>query len=52
MYRMTTAKEQARVEGNCGIVTDSKKEACECMSKRQVCRLPSVRHSPLECIRT
>jgi hypothetical protein len=49
---MTTSREQARGEGNCGRATDRGKEACECMGKRRVCRLPSVRHAPLECILT
>ena len=44
IYQLTTSVQQARLEGNCGRVTDSEKEACECMSKPQVCRLPSVRH--------
>ena len=52
VYQMTTSREQARGEGNCGRATDRGKEACECMGKRRVCRLPSVRHAPLECILT
>ena len=52
VYQMTTSREQARGEGNCGRVTDRGKEACECMGKRRVCRQPSVRHSLLECILT
>ncbi len=52
VYQMTTSREQARGEGNCGRATDREKEACECMGKRRVCRLPSVRHAPLECILT
>jgi len=52
VYQMTTSREQARGEGNCGRVTDRGKEACECMGKRRVCRQPSVRHSLLECTLT
>jgi hypothetical protein len=52
VYQMTTSREQARGEGNCGRATERGKEACECMGKRRVCRLPSVRHSLLECILT
>jgi hypothetical protein len=52
VYQMTTSREQARGEGNCGRVTDRGKEACEWLGKRRVCRLPSVRHSLLECILT
>ena len=52
VYQMTTSREQARGEGNCGRATDRGKEACECMGKRRVCRQPSVRHSLLECILT
>ncbi len=49
---MTAMKVQAHGEGNCGRVTDRGKEACECMGKYRVCRLPSVHHSPLDCIHT
>lgn len=52
VYQMKTSREQARGEGNCAGATQSGKEACECMGKRRVCRLPSVRHSLLECILT
>jgi len=52
VYQMKTSREQARGEGNCAGVTQGGKEACECMGKRRVCRLPSVRHSLLECILT
>jgi len=52
VYQMTTSREQARGEGNCGRVTDRGKETCEWLGKRRVCRLPSVRHAPLECILT
>ena len=52
VYQMTTSREQARGEGNCGRATDRGKEACDCMGKRRVCRQPSVRHSLLECILT
>ena len=52
VYQMIASREQARGEGNCGRVTDRGKEACECMGKRRVCRLPSVRHSLLGCILT
>ena len=49
---MTTSREQALGEGNCARVTKRGKEACECMGKPRVCRLPSERHSPLGCILT
>ena len=49
---MITSREQALGEGNCARVTERGKEACECMVKRRVCRLPSERHSPLGCIFT
>jgi hypothetical protein len=52
VYQMKTSREQARGEGNCAGATQGGKEACECMGKRRVCRLPSVRHSLLECILT
>jgi hypothetical protein len=52
VYQMKTSREQARGEGNCAGVTQGGKEACECMGKPRVCRLPSVRHSLLECILT
>jgi hypothetical protein len=52
VYQMKTSREQALGEGNCVRVTERGKEACECMGKRRVCRLPSVRLSPLECILT
>ena len=52
VYQMTTSREQARGEGNCGRATDRGKETCEWLDKRRVCRLPSVRHSLLECILT
>ena len=52
VYQMTTSREQARGEGNCGRATDRGKEACEWLGKRRVCRQPSVRHSLLECILT
>jgi hypothetical protein len=52
IYQMTASREQARGEGNCVRVTERGKEACECMGKRRVCRLTSVRRSPLECILT
>ena len=52
VYQMTTSREQALGEGNCARVTERGKEACECMGKFQVCRQPSVRHSPLGCILT
>ena len=31
VYQMTTSKEQARGQGNCGRATERGKEACECM---------------------
>ncbi len=52
VYQMTTSREQARGEGNCGRATNRGKEACEWLGKRRVCRQPSVRHSLLECILT
>lgn len=52
VYQMTASREEVQGEGNCGRATDRGKEACECMGKRRVCRQPSVRHSPLECIHT
>ena len=52
VYQMNTSREQARGEGNCGRGTDRGEEACECMGKRRVCRLPSERHSPLGCTLT
>ncbi len=52
VYQMTAPREQARGEGNCARVTERGKEACECMGKRRVCRLPSARRSPLEYILT
>ena len=33
VYQMTTSREQARGEGNCGRATDRGKEACECRGK-------------------
>ena len=52
VYQMKASREQALGEGSCVRVTERGKEACECMGKRRVCRLPSVRLSPLECILT
>ena len=52
VYQMTASREQALGEGNCARVTKRGKEACECMGKPRVCRLPSERHSPLGCILT
>ena len=52
VYQMTASREQALGEGNCVRVTKRGKEACECMGKPRVCRLPSERHSPLGCILT
>ena len=52
VYQMITSREQALGEGNCARVTERGKEACECMGKGRVCRLPSERHSPLGCIFT
>lgn len=52
VYQMTTSRVQALGEGNCARVTERGKEACECMGKRRVCRLPSERHAPLGCILT
>ena len=52
VYQMTTTKVRTHGEGNCGTATDRGKEACECMGKYRVCRLPSVHHSPLDCIHT
>ena len=52
VYQMTTSREQALGEGNCVRVNERGKEACECMGKRRVCRLPSVRHTLLGCILT
>ena len=49
VYQMTTSREQARGEGNCGRATNRGKEACEWLGKRRVCRQPSERHSLLEC---
>ncbi len=52
VYQMTTSRVQAQGEGNCARVTERGKEACECMGKRRVCRLPSERHALLGCILT
>jgi hypothetical protein len=52
VYQMTTSREQALGEGNCARATERGKEACECMGKYRVCRLPSERHPPLDCILT
>jgi hypothetical protein len=49
---MKTSREQTRGEGNCAGATQGGKEACECMGKRRVCRLPSERHTLLGCILT
>ncbi len=49
---MTASRVQALGEGNCARATERGKEACECMGKRRVCRLPSERHALLGCIHT
>lgn len=52
VYQMTTSRVQALGEGNCARATERGKEACECMGKRRVCRLPSEHHALLGCIHT
>jgi hypothetical protein len=43
---VTSLGVKVRNEGNCGWVTNGGEEACGCMGKRWVCRLPLERHSP------
>ncbi|MBX3420471.1 MAG: group II intron reverse transcriptase/maturase [Pirellulaceae bacterium] len=52
VYQLTASREEVLGEGNCGRATDRGKEACECVGKYRVCRLPSERQSPLGRIHT
>jgi hypothetical protein len=46
IYQMTTPIVKVQDEGNCGKATTRGEEACECVGKHRVCRLPSERQSP------